>query len=109
MVLVTLTIKPQYWYIINYNNRKNTNGFLSIIVDKKATYFYNQLHTISSPYIWHERKGHVGLLRLYKLEKSAWKSKFESKRCPNAFTVDYQKYPNKYYIDYLQKLRRGMR
>lgn len=80
-----------------------------MIVDKKATCFYNQLYTISILYIWYQKKGHVGLLKLYKLEKIAWKSNFESKRCPNALTVDYQKYPNQYHVDYLQRLRRKIR
>ena len=43
--------------------------FLSMIVDKEAARFYNQLHVIASPDIWHRRMGHIGPQGLYKLGK----------------------------------------
>ena len=43
--------------------------FLSMIVDKKVVRSYNQLYTVASLDIWHQKMGHIGPLGLYKLEK----------------------------------------
>ncbi len=73
--LVMLGIRPRSRYIIGQDNKKKEQmapmipTILSMIMNKKATHSYNQLYTVTSPDIWHQKIGHIGLLGLYKLGK----------------------------------------
>lgn len=54
MTLVTLAIRPQFWYIIRHNDKRKKSALLIPtilfkIIYKKAAHFYNQLYIIVSP------------------------------------------------------------
>lgn len=75
ITLIMLVIRPWFWYIIKNNNKKKWKlasiipTFLSMIVDKKTTCSYNQLHIIANSDIWHQKIEDIDLLRLYQLVK----------------------------------------
>lgn len=63
ITLIILVIRHYSWYIISNKKRKNDAKrrkpaqviptFLSMIVDKKAICYYNQLYIVASSNIWH--------------------------------------------------------
>ena len=89
--LVTLAIRPRSQYIIGHDDKRKRQPalpifiFSSIIVDKKAAHFYNQLYTITSPDIWHRKMGHIRLLGLYKLEKECLGVRLQGKKMSQCF------------------------
>lgn len=51
-----------------------------MIVDKKAAHSDNQLHTVVSVDIWHQRMGYIGLLELYKPRKTCFRVRLWGKK-----------------------------
>lgn len=78
------------------------SAFSSMIVDKEGACSYNQLHKVANLDIWHQKMGHIGLLRLYNLRKKCLRVNFKVKRYLNALTACCQKYLNRYHGDYPQ-------
>ena len=106
--LVTLITKPQFPYIIDYDDKRKRKSasllptFLSLIVDKEVNSSYNEAQIVAILDIWNWQMGHIDLLGLYKLGKECLRIRFKVKKSPNTLTMCYQKSFNRYYRDHLQ-------